>query len=629
MSRMNITQVSSQVQCQCCNAVLPMLAVFCGQCGMRVDKDTTYGGDMPLSGQRDIGARYRVTSLIRRRPAIQLSFAWDTRLQRLTMLRDIDVSGLDETAKQLAYTGLQQEYDLLRRQDIPDVMPLIASHYYGNHLYSVTGWPSSRSVGKAIIRPRPYTLHDLLQSGIGLPNERIATSWIAELGQAVECLHEHQIILGELDPNTIILNSQDYSGQPALMVSWLPTAVRHALSQKSPTVLPSSFRAPETLYGQEDGLTDVYSLGALLYLLLTGTAPDSRGSSNPKRDQLRSPRAINSHISRSLDAIVMQALAVEPDKRFQHASELGEALLNLNKKKPIIFVPRPRISFARPPKSTPKLVAETPVSSDMDNNGNKASNDETIEIENIQGQLARSYWSRINTGSLSPQERSIGEADVDAVQVKEEKTEEHAVSTSKALVLQSTAHSDMLPAALSARSKKRALVRVKNLFSSLSAHQNASFLRRVQRFVLGEQKHSTLAAALIEMPMRIQPTQSYAMRIQIVGRDQPKDQTRTGGLTSLRCGDVVHIEVRLALYQNAYVIQQADVAIPAGGYAAEVTIPMHPPSSGPTSRRERLHIFFMDKERNPLYEKPFVIELFVSPLVQLSHEGHNVLSIPL
>ena len=142
--------------------------------------------------------------------AIQLSFAMDTWLQRLIMLRDIDISGLDEAARKLAYTELQQEYDLLRRLDITDVMPLIASHSYEGHLYSVAGWPFSQREEDAAISsipsPRPYTLHDLLQSGIGLPNEQIATSWIAELAQAVERLHEHQIIIGELDPDTIIMS---------------------------------------------------------------------------------------------------------------------------------------------------------------------------------------------------------------------------------------------------------------------------------------------------------------------------------------------------------------------------------------------------------------------------------------
>ena len=162
-----------------------------------------------------------------------------------------------------------------------------------------------------------------------------------------------------------------------------------------------------------------------------------------------------------------------------------------------------------------------------------------------------------------------------------------------------------------------------------NANKTASILKRVQRFIFGEQRHSTMAAALIETPMRIQPTQNYAIRIQIIGRDQFTGEARTGGLSALVDGDIVHIEVRLALYKSyAYMVQQADVAIPANGYAAEVTVPMHPLASGPSSRRERLQIFFMDKERNPLYEKPFVIEIFVSPLVQLGNEGHNVLSIP-
>jgi len=221
--------------------------------------------------------------------------------------------------------------------------------------------------------------------------------------------------------------------------------------------------------------------------------------------------------------------------------------------------------------------------------------------------------------------------------------EERAVPTSQALLPQSTSRPGMLSALLPGISKERALIRIKDLFigirSSLThqiqptggdANKDASFLQRVQRFILGEQKHTTMAVALIETPMRIQPTQNYAIRIQIIGRDQLEDEAQTGGLSALSHGDVVHIEVRLALYQSyAYMVQQADVAIPASGYAAEVTVPMHPLSSGPSSRRERLHIFFMDRERNPLYEKPFVIELFVSPLVQLGHEGHNVLSIPI
>ena len=92
----------------------------------------------------------------------------------------------------------------------------------------------------------------------------------------------------------------------------------------------------------------------------------------------------------------------------------------------------------------------------------------------------------------------------------------------------------------------------------------------------------------------------------------------------------MHIEVRSALYHNyAYIVQQTDVEIPALNYAAEVTMPMRSIVEGSGTKRERLHIFFTDEKHNSLYEKPFLIELFISNLVQSGQEGHNVLSIPL
>jgi len=797
---------------------------------MHIDKDEMHSNNTPQpSSQSDIAARYRITSLVRRRPGIQLSFAFDIQLQNLVMLRDIDVSGLDETARKLAYAELQQEHELLEHQHIADLTPLIASRSSEGHIYSIAGWPFSLSEEAAPIRmirsSRPYTLHDLLQSGVGLPKEQIAISWIRGLALAVERLHECQIIIGELDPDTIIISSYDYSGQPALIVSWIPTRVRHTLSRISNTVYPSNFRAPETLDGRQDGLTDIYSLGALLYLLLTGIAPDPVGSSNASRYRQRTPRDLNPHISSALATIVMQAMALDPDKRFHHASELEEALHYLQKDVHIFRLPQ--ITFVRPPKSTPKFGEETPVSFARDNNENSVSkeaqlveepNDKTIQMRDIQEQLARSYLSRINTGPLISQEKQTGEATVDKVSIQEKQTEdvvedkvildqgleemptsknkqikkgkkrssrkyqvsdesslaevqaktieiaessvqvvtaseessnempfqevaidtpteevcivslrereeviesaeevrereeaidsaeevrerevresveeviesaeevresveevrereeviaseeevtskqeavyiekvagqqkkasgeEYVVPISRALQPQSISRSDMLPVISPGRSKERALARIKDLFIATrslltpqiqptEANKDESFLRRIQRFIVGEQTHSTMAVALIEMPMRIQPTQGYAIRIQIIGRDQQTNETQTGGLSALTYKDIVHIEVRLALYRSyAYMVQQADVAIPASGYAAEVVVPMLPLASGPSSRRERLQIFFMDKDRNPLYERPFVIEIFVSLFVQLGNEGHSVLSIPM
>ena len=169
-----------------------------------------------------------------------------------------------------------------------------------------------------------------------------------------------------------------------------------------------------------------------------------------------------------------------------------------------------------------------------------------------------------------------------------------------------------------------------------SENAETSFLKRLQHFFMGEQQHSTTAAALIETPLRVQPKQNYSIRIHVMGREEPtlppgaKRDTPAAGLSALIHGEVIHIEVRSTLYQNlAYIVQRAGLQLPGQGYAAEVTIPMQSPTSSRGGRRERLHIFFTDEMGNPLYEKPFIVELFVSPLVQPGREGHHVLPIPL
>ena len=167
-----------------------------------------------------------------------------------------------------------------------------------------------------------------------------------------------------------------------------------------------------------------------------------------------------------------------------------------------------------------------------------------------------------------------------------------------------------------------------------SGNAETSFLKRLQHFFMGEQ-HSTKAAALIETPLRVQPEQNYSIRIYVMGREEPtlppeaKRDTPAASLSALIPGEVIHIEVRSTLYQNlAYVVQRAGLQLPRQGYAAEVTIPMQSPNSSRGGPRERLHIFFHDETGNPLYERPFIVELSVSPHVQPGREGYHALTIP-
>jgi len=341
---MSASQITSQSQqyavqhCTRCGMVLPPTAAFCGKCGERLKRPDQHTKEI-LSIDRPVNLEnYRITALMRRSPYVQLSLAIDTQQQRPVAIRDIDIQKIDTSCHPHIFKELQQEYDLLRQQKSNDVLPLVASFYAQNHLYSISTWPST-TLSQRSKQGHIYTLQDLLQSGIGLPDEQTALNWILRLAKAVEHLHSNHIVIGTLDPSTILINQNDYSGQPTLFPSWMLPAVQSQLQQTLNTanVSPLShitadrtaFFSPETRQGRPEIRSDIYSIGALLYLLMTGIAPIEQ--SRTAAQQLRSPREINPRVQHTLAAIILKMLSGEPSARFQSVNEFTAVLLEQQK----------------------------------------------------------------------------------------------------------------------------------------------------------------------------------------------------------------------------------------------------------------------------------------------------------
>ena len=112
----------------------------------------------------------------------------------------------------------------------------------------------------------------------------------------------------------------------------------------------NAFTSPEMLQGQCDECSDVYALGALLYLLFTRYAPvaptlrllsenreedtqehENSGSLHPAAGlSLLPPHLLNSRISSRLEHILTRALALEPAQRFPTVFALVEALESID-----------------------------------------------------------------------------------------------------------------------------------------------------------------------------------------------------------------------------------------------------------------------------------------------------------
>jgi serine/threonine protein kinase len=681
---------SDDLCCPQCNTPLLPQAAFCASCGERVDKKKALSS--LLQDEQDITILYRITALVRRRPHVNLYFALDNQQSRqdqqhMVAVRDIDITPLEGEARIEAIELVQQEYDLLRRWHLPHVIPVADLRYFQGHLFVIAGYPSldSHATDKSENTPasagswhRLYTLQDFLQSGQGLPSEQQTLRWMWYLCEALEGLHSHQLVIGELDPYTIILNDDSERAEPALMISWLPPQLHQLLPLPQASTTPMSyFSAPEALQGKAEPRSDIYSLGAILYLLLTGSPPDE--STLRTRGRLRTPHELNSRVSPHVNDCVVQALSIEPSERFQNARALAESLYNpryrrrhtqkLNRRdnevsntaaatdndvETVRIVPLSQKHLARWQASRSEAIKQGQIPQ-RPLTPRPAS--QPLEVEAIQAEWQQHPIPPLSTPSSATPAIDAKIEDQTAVpgeQVSEEGSKENQQtplqSEAPSSTLQISQRTSMpvwkqrimgvLPAIASEWLKKdhnqqaatRSLVETED---TLSQNQAATtWFKQLQRMILGQQ-HAVMTAAIVESPLRVQPNQIFFLRLHIMGRDEPmlppgaKRGDQPAGLSGLVHGATVSIEVRSVLHQSyAYIVQQAAVAVPAAGYVAEVMIPMQPLSSAPSGRRDRLHIFFLDEQRRPLYEKPFVLEVFVSHLVKRGHEGHHVLSIP-
>lgn len=665
-----------------------------------------------IATSTEITDRYRITSLVRRSSYIQLFLAIDTSHQRPVVIRDIDISNVDDEIYTQALDIVQGEYDLLHRLRIPDVLAASALHYSQDHLLIIQDWPfplqNDNSTRDAL------TLHDLIQSGIGLPDEETAINWTYQLCNAVQRLHSHQIIIGDLDPHAIAVSEKDYSGQLALMISWLPAALRKLLPDAACITNSTSFNAPETQEGNIDPGSDIYSLGAILYLLLTGIAPTR--TLEETGEVIQPPRELNGKISNGVETVVMQALEIDNARRFSTVEEFADALqqLSMNTKtlrlsqkssihkavKQVInqktqekevepvnpedvetviirskdvaqarehlerlaasrskaqekkMEPREQSNHKAPIKEQTAsfVISQTPASTTHKEIPIEDQSTVTISkkevLAGIEQAIAikREEQQKAAKGANTPPKAAIAQPEEQAskaltTQVKPEllpQERKHNFLQRFSDVLPAISALTSLPRHLPARLRQTSTALQLLTPTAVAPTQDQPLLQRLQRIFIGEQQHSTTAVVLIETPLRVQPHQNYHMRISVMGRDEPglppgaPPDMELSGLSALAHGDRVHIEVHTALIQHyAYILQQADVEIPSKGYAAEVTIPLQAIPDGSGTRRERLHINFTDEAKQPLYEKPFIMELFISSHVQAGREGHNVLTIPL
>jgi eukaryotic-like serine/threonine-protein kinase len=175
---------------------------------------------------------------------------------------------------------------------------------------------------------------------------REAANLIETLARAMQYAHENGIIHRDLKPANVLMTTD---GKPKITDFGLAKRLEEDSSQtKSGTLMGTpSYMAPEQARGEIKDvgpLADVYSLGAMLYELLTGRPPFLASSAmdtimQVTRDEAMAPSRIVPDTPRDLETICMKCLQKETDKRYPSALALAEDLERFQLGEPILARP--------------------------------------------------------------------------------------------------------------------------------------------------------------------------------------------------------------------------------------------------------------------------------------------------
>lgn len=189
-------------------------------------------------------------------------------------------------------------------------------------------------------KSRPYlvmeylegqTLSELLRSVKPLP-EPDAVKIASRICEALDYMHKNGVIHRDLKPQNIMLCNDGSIRIMDFGIARAQGARRLTFVGFTPTMGTPDYMAPEQVRGSRgDERTDIYSLGAILYEMVTGEPPfggdsayvimNARVTGDPV-----APRKLNAKLTPVLEEIVLHAMERDPKRRFQSAAEMKREL---------------------------------------------------------------------------------------------------------------------------------------------------------------------------------------------------------------------------------------------------------------------------------------------------------------
>lgn len=267
---------------------------------------------------RTLGNRYKIEAILGRGGMSSVYRAHDPNLNRKVAIKIIH-QHLTDNAEFIK--RFEQEAALIGQLRHPNIIQVHDFNHEGNVYYMVMEYIPGETLSQR--------LEALKSAGIRLPlvdTVKIMT----KISSAVDYAHQHRMIHRDLKPANVMLN---LLGEPILMDFGIAQLV--GSQSQTPANLPmgtAAYMSPELVRGEEaDHRSDIYSLGIMLYEMLSGDPPFHDDSTYQVMiKQVNAPipdiELVEMNTPQSLVAVVEKALAKEANGRYQTAGEMSLAL---------------------------------------------------------------------------------------------------------------------------------------------------------------------------------------------------------------------------------------------------------------------------------------------------------------
>ncbi|HSB09599.1 MAG TPA: protein kinase [Blastocatellia bacterium] len=240
--------------------------------------------------------------------------ARDKRLaDRLCAVKEMIEMFADQSQRAKAVEDFKREAEVLAQLDHPSIPTVFDYFIEGGRYYLVMRWIGGGDLAEQM------RVHG------GLVDEATVCKWAVQISDVLHYIHSQRppIIYRDLKPANLMLD--DKTGRVMLVDFGIARIVRP--TEKGVTAIGTMGYAPPELFaGKVEPRSDIYSLGATMFHMLTGSDPQDNPllifdfSKNPR------PCQINPNITPEMERILMKAVSHKPEDRHASALEFMRSL---------------------------------------------------------------------------------------------------------------------------------------------------------------------------------------------------------------------------------------------------------------------------------------------------------------